>query len=166
MQTMQIQQQILTQFGQGNPLVTLTQFRNTLADVLAASGVRNADRYFQPLTMEQEQAMQQQQAQQAQQQAAQQTDPTQMLMQVEQMKAQQKGQSDQMKMQLEAQKMQVNTQMRQQEMAMADDRARDGMVQDLAIKVAEILGKYGTAIDVAGLKAEQDKPRELNGYSG
>ena len=166
MQTMQIQQQILTQFGQGNPLVTLTQFRNTLADVLAASGVRNADRYFQPLTMEQEQAMQQQQAQQAQQQAAQQTDPTQMLMQVEQMKAQQKGQSDQMKMQLEAQKMQVNTQMRQQEMMMADDRARDGMVQDLAVKVAEILGKYGTAIDVAGLKAEQDKPRAMNGYSG
>ena len=110
--------------------------------------------------------MMQQQAQQAQQQAAQQTDPTQMLMQVEQMKAQQKGQSDQMKMQLEAQKMQVNTQMRQQEMMMADDRARDGMVQDLAVKVAEILGKYGTAIDVAGLKAEQDKPRAMNGYSG
>ena len=88
-----------------------------------------------------------------------------MVMQVEQMKAAQKNQSDKMKMQLEAQKMQVNNQMRQQEMIMADDRARDSMVQDLAVKVAEILGKYGTAIDVAGIKAEQNAPREINGFN-
>jgi glutathione synthase/RimK-type ligase-like ATP-grasp enzyme len=36
------------------------------------------------------------------------------------------------------------------------------MVQDLAVKVAEILGKYGTAVDVASVKAEQDAVREHN----
>ena len=115
--------------------------------------------------MQKEAEVQQARQQAAQAQAAQQTDPTQMVMQVEQMKAAQKNQSDKMKMQLEAQKMQVNNQMRQQEMIMADDRARDSMVQDLAVKVAEILGKYGTAIDVAGIKAEQNAPREINGFN-
>ena len=33
---------------------------------------------------------------------------------------------------------------------------------DLAVKVAEILGKYGTAVDVQGIKSEQDAAREHN----
>ena len=51
-------------------------------------------------------------------------------------------------------------QLRQQEMAMSDDRGRDQMVQDLAVKVAEILGKYGTSVDVERVRAEQAAPRD------
>jgi hypothetical protein len=36
------------------------------------------------------------------------------------------------------------------------------MVQDLAVKVAEILGKYETAVDTTAIKAEQDKVRPHN----
>jgi len=46
---------------------------------------------------------------------------------------------------------------------MDDDQARDKMVQDLAIKVAEILGKYGTSIDVERVRAEQAAPRMVGG---
>ena len=111
--------------------------------------------------MESEQQMMAQQAQQAQQQAQQgQPDPNQAFLQVEQMKAQQRGQSDMMKLQLDSQKAQANHQLRQQEMAMSDDRGRDQMVQDLAVKVAEILGKYGTSVDVERVRAEQAAPRD------
>lgn len=160
-QAMTIQQGILQQYGPGNGLVMMHQFRNTAADLLSAAGIKDADRYFMPMTMEQEQQMMAQQAQQAQQQAQQgQPDPNAAFLQVEQMKAQQRGQSDMMKLQLESQKAQANMQLRQQEMAMSDDRGRDQMVQDLAVKVAEILGKYGTSVDVERVRAEQAAPRE------
>ena len=160
-QTLSIQQQILQAYGPGSGLTTMSQYRNTLADLLASAGIKNADRYFQPLTQEQEQAMMAQQAQQAQQQAQQgQPDPNAAFLQVEQMKSQQRSQSDMMKLQLDSQKAQANMQLRQQEMAMSDDRGRDQMVQDLAVKVAEILGKYGTSVDVARVQAEQAAPRD------
>ena len=40
-----------------------------------------------------------------------------------------------------------------------DDRKRDEMDQDLLIKAAEIIGKYGTAIDVERIKSMQAQPR-------
>jgi hypothetical protein len=70
-QAFQTQSMIYQQYGAGNGLVSLTQIRNTLADILALGGYRNAERYFNPMTPELEQQMmaQQAQAQQAQQQA-------------------------------------------------------------------------------------------------
>ena len=64
------------------------------------------------------------------------------------MKLQSKNQLDQFKLQLDAQKA-----------AADDDRARDKMDQDLLISAAEILGKYGTAIDVERIKQMQAMPR-------
>jgi hypothetical protein len=46
-----------------------------------------------------------------------------------------------------------------QKAAMEDDRERDRMAQDLAIKVAELLAKTGVQINTAALKAEQAAPR-------
>ena len=68
-QTLAIQQQIYTAYGPMNGVVTLTQIRNTLADMLALGGIRNAERYYQPMTEEIEQQMLMMQQQQAQQQA-------------------------------------------------------------------------------------------------
>ena len=146
-QALGMQMQIWQAYGPMNGLVTMTQIRNTLADMLAINGVRNADRYFSPMNPQTEQALMMQQQQMAAQQG-QQSDPNQAYLQAEQIKAQQKAQTDMMKIQIEAQK------------ALAeDDRKRDEMDQDLLIKAAEIIGKYGTAVDVERIKALQAEPR-------
>ena len=125
MQAFQIQQQIYTAYGPFNGMVSLTNIRNTLSDMLASAGIRNSDRYFAPITPEIEQqllAMQQQ----AQAQQAQGTDPNQAFLAAEQMKAQSQMQTDMAKLQLE-----------QQKLAMEDDRKRDQMDQDLLVDAAK-----------------------------
>jgi hypothetical protein len=71
-------------------------------------------------------------------------------LQAEQIKAQAKMNTDIMKMQLDAQKA-----------AAEDDRKRDEMAQDLLVDAAKIYGQYGTQVDVARIKAEQDKVRQV-----
>ena len=152
-QALQMQTMVYQNYGPQNGLVSLTNIRNTLADMLAATGVRNADRYFAPITPEIEAQMlqMQQQAQEAQGQPA---DPNAAFLQAEQMKAQVKMQSDQMKMQLDAQKAAAN-----------DDLQRDQMAQDLLVNAAKIYGEYGTKVDVARVQAEQDKVRMIGGMA-
>lgn len=165
-QTLAIQQQIYQGYGPMNGVVTLSQMRNTLADLLALGGLKNADRYFMPMTPEIEQQMMMQQAQQAQQaqQQGQQANPAQMLMQAEAMKTQTNAQ-------VQMQKAAIDNQYKMHKLAMDDDLARDKMVQDLAVAVAEQLGKYGTAVDVQQVKEEQAAEREhnaqmMNGMNG
>ncbi|MGB2063856.1 MAG: portal protein, partial [Marinomonas gallaica] len=146
-QAFAIQQQIYTQYGPFNGMVSLTNIRNTLSDMMAAAGIRNSDRYFAPITPEVEQQLLQMQ-QQAQQQQAQGTDPNQAYLAAEQMKAQASMQSDMAKIQLE-----------QQKLAMEDDRKRDQMDQDLLVDAAKVLGQYGTQVDVAAIKAAQQAAR-------
>ena len=151
-QLLQIQQTIYQQYGPANGLVSLTQIRNTIADIMGFAGIRNSDRYIAPMTKDVEAAMLAQQQQQAMQMAAMQQqapDPNQAFMQTEMMKSQ-----------MDMQKTAMNNQTKMHELAMKDDLQRDQMVQDLAIKVAEILGKYGTAVDVEEIKGEQAAVRE------
>ena len=110
-----------------------------------------------PMSPEIEQQMmaQAQQQQQMMAQMAQQQDPTQAIMQAEAMKTQTKAQVDMAKISMD-------NQYKMHELAMKDDLERDQMVQDLAVKVAEILGKYGTAIDVESVKQEQNAARQHN----
>jgi len=152
-QALQMQTMVYQNYGPMNGLVSLTNIRNTLADLLAASGVRNADRYFAPITPEIEAQMlqMQQQAQAAQGQAS---DPNAAFLQAEQMKAQTKMQTDMAKLQLDAQKA-----------ASEDDLKRDRMAQDLLVDAAKIYGQYGTAVDVAKVQAEQDKVRMIGGMA-
>tara|TARA_R110000787_G_scaffold12816_2_gene41012 strand:- start:415 stop:2592 length:2178 start_codon:yes stop_codon:yes gene_type:complete len=152
-QALQMQTMVYQTYGPMNGLVSMTNIRNTLADLLAASGVRNADRYFAPITPEIEAQMlqMQQQAQAAQGQAS---DPNAAFLQAEQMKAQTKAQTDMAKLQLDAQKA-----------ASEDDLKRDKMAQDLLVDAAKIYGQYGTAVDVARVQAEQDKVRMIGGMA-
>ena len=119
MQTFATQQQIWQTYGPSNGLVSMTQMRNTLADTLALSGFKNADRYYAPMNPETEQQLMAQMAEQEVQAAAQQGeqgDPmAAALIQAEQIKAQAKLQGDQMRMQgkmqgdqIKMQKYQVN----------------------------------------------------------
>ena len=145
-EALQMQMQIWTQYGSGNGMVTMTGIRNTLGDMLALQGVRNVDRYFSPLTAEIEaQLVQQQQQAAAESPELSEADA---LVQAETYKADKKAEMDMMKMQIEAQK------------ALAiDDRERDKLDQELLVKTAEIMGRYGTQVDTAKIKAAQQVAR-------
>ena len=153
-QALQLQTQIYQQYGPMNGLVSLTNIRNTLTDMLATAGVRNSDRYFAPINQEIEAQMLQMQQMQQAQLAQNQPDPNAAYLQAEAMKAQGKMQSDMLKLQLEAQKA-----------AAEDDLKRDQMAQDLLVDTAKLAGQYGTAVDVARVKAEQDKIRTVAGIA-
>ena len=145
-QALQMQMQIWSQYGNGNGLVTMTGIRNTLGDMLALQGVKNVDRYFQPINPEIEAQLIQEQQQKAQENP--QMSDGEALVQAEQYKADKQMEMQQLKLQIEAQK------------ALAvDDRERDKLDQDLIIKAAEILGNYGTKVDIEQIKAAQQEAR-------
>ena len=156
-QTLQTQMGIWQNYGPSNGLVTMTNMRATMADILRLGGVYNADRYYQPMTPEQEQMLMQQAAQAAQGQ--QQADPNMALVQVEQMKAQAKAQEAQVKLQLQSQKDAQEAQRKWVEAAAKDDLARDKMAQDAFFKTAEMQGEYQIQLDNQALKREQAQPR-------
>tara|TARA_B100001109_G_scaffold75126_2_gene61641 strand:+ start:557 stop:2641 length:2085 start_codon:yes stop_codon:yes gene_type:complete len=148
---LQIQQQIMQAYGTQNGLVSLTNIRQTLADILDGFGLRNTDRYVQPMNPEIETQLAQinaQKTQQAQMMQAQ-NDPSQVLLKAESMKAQTKAQTDMMKAQLMKEKQDLQ-----------DDLDRDKLDQELLLRSAEILGKYGQAVDVAQIQAEKNKARQ------
>jgi hypothetical protein len=147
-ETLGLQMQIWQAYGPKNGIVTLSGITNTLTDMLAASGVRNAERYFTPMTPEREAQMMAQAAAEAAQQQGGGADPNAAFLQAEQIKAQSKGQSDMMKGQVDMLKAQ-----------MKDDLDRDRMAQDLGISAAELLAKYGVQVNGQMIKAEQDKQR-------
>ena len=153
-QALQLQMQVYAQYGAQNGLVSLTNIRNSLADILAVNGVRNSDRYFAPINQEIEQQMLAQQQQQQQQMSQQQQDPNAAYLQAEQMKAQAKAGTDMAKLQFEAAKATAD-----------DDRERDKMAQDLLVNAAKIAGQYGSTVDVAAIRAEQDKMRTVAGIA-
>jgi hypothetical protein len=150
-ETLQIQQGVWQAFGPTNGLVTMTNIRNTLADILGHSGLHNADRYYQPMNPQIEQQLMQQAAQAAQaaQQGGQASDPNAAFLQAEQMKVSARVQADMQRAQLDGYKAQ-----------MQDDRERDRMTQDLAIKAAELVAKTGVQLNTAQIKQEQAMPRQ------
>jgi len=149
-----LQMQVYDQYGPGNGVVSLVNIRNTVADMLASAGVRNSERYFQPITPEYEQQLMMQQQQQQAQAAAQgqpQDGQAAAFLQGEQIKAQTRAQADMMKAQLEARKM-----------VMEDDRKRDEMYQQMALKNAELQGKFGLQANEQRIRAEQERQRMTN----
>jgi hypothetical protein len=151
----QTQMQVYSSYGPQNGLVTLTNIRNTAADLMTLGGLPNVDRYLQPMNAQIEQQMQQAAAQAAQQQG-QQDDPNQAFFKAEQMKAQTRAQVDMQKATMEHSR-------KLMEMASSDDLSRDKLAQDLLVDAAKILGQYGTSVDVAQIGAQQAAPRNFNG---
>jgi hypothetical protein len=140
-----LQMQVYQGYGPNNGVVSLTNIRNTVSDMLASGGIRNAERYFAPMTPEYEDQLNQMRAQEAQGQGS---DPNDAFLQAEQMKALARAQTDAAKTQLEGQKA-----------MMQDDRERDKMAQDFALKQAELQGKLGIQANAAAVKAEQERNR-------
>jgi hypothetical protein len=151
-----LQMQVYQGYGPQNGVVSLVNIRNTVADMLAASGIRNAERYFQPITPEYEQQLMMQAMQQEQMQQQGAGNPQQAFMQAEAMKAQTRAQVDMQKAAMEHQRKMI-------EMTAKDDLERDKMAQALMVDQAKILGQYGATVDVARVKAEQDMQRRFMG---
>ena len=150
-QVLQLQMQVYSSYGQTNGLVSLTNIRNSVADIMELGGVHNADRYMQPMNPQiEQQLMQAMQAMQAQQ--SQGSDPNAAFLQAEQMKASTRAQVD-------MQKAAMDHQMKLMELAQSDDLKRDEMAQRLLVDAAKILGQYGTQVDTARIRAEQAAPR-------
>lgn len=148
-QIVQTQMGIWQGYGPSNGIVTLTGIRSALADMAEQGGVTNVDKYYTPMNQQIEQQLMEQAAQAAQgQQPA--SDPNAAFLQAEQMKVSARVQADQQKAQLDYQKA-----------LMQDDRERDKMTQDLAIKVAELLGKTGVKLNENAIKAEQARSQPL-----
>ena len=145
--TMQTQMQVWQAYGPSNGIVTMTGIRNTLADILGMAGIHNADRYYNQMNpqIEQQLMMQAAQAAQGQQQPS---DPNMAFLQAEQMKMSARVQADMAKVQLDAEKMRMD-----------DDRERDRMAQDIAIRAGELLAKTGVQLDLNAIKREQQMPR-------
>lgn len=130
--------------GVGSPLVTWVEVRAAVAEAATLAGFRNADKFFRPWGPQEEQNMAQQKASQPPQ-----PDPQTMLVQLEQQKAQQDAQIAQLRLQLDQWKAERE-----------DDRERDKIARDAALKEYELELKYAHEHNSAQL--ELDIARERN----
>ena len=128
-QTLQMQMQVYQSYGAQNPVVGVTNIRNTLADMLAMTGIRNSERYYKPVTPELEQQLLQQQQAQSQQQPPQ--DPAAMLMAQAEMA---KAEADMVQNQLKQQQIQVDMAKLQ-----SDEKGKyDKLQSEVALNAAKI----------------------------
>lgn len=139
----QKQQEILQAMGPNNPLVSVKQYRNTLAQMIELQGFKDASRYFNEITPEAEQHM----AQPPQPQP----DPTQILAQVE------------------AQKVQKDIEIADKKMAVdiatqksADDLDRDKLDVDIYFRAIETQAKTGIPVDVGAIYAMIARNRDAS----
>jgi len=142
-------QQMLWQQGGGpqNGLVTMTQMRNTMADLLKLGGIQNDARYFQPMDPEREQMLTQQAAQA--QQGQEQQNP---LAEAEMIRAQAQLAESEGGNQIAREKMRIDAMAKAEEA----DRKRDQMDQDLLVEAAK---QSGGPIPVSQIQTLQRQPR-------
>jgi hypothetical protein len=143
-QIAQKQEQILQILGPGNPLVKLSQYQQTLSQIVRKAGFKNPESFFTPITAEVEQQM----AQAMQQQKANQQDPNVLLAKVELAKAQADTFAK-----LEAQAID------RAKLQLEEDFKRDNMEADIILKAAEIAGKFGNQVDWQQIIALTQRPR-------
>jgi len=136
---LQKQEQILQQAGISNPLVSLAQYRNTLAQILALSGFKDVDTFFS------DPAMMPQTPQEPPKPS-----PEELLAQA-QMAA----------IQADIQKKAAELELKREEMVRKDDLQRDQYEADLMVKIAEMQARYGAQIDVAAIRAGMERDREM-----
>lgn len=140
MQVKQAQETIVQAMGPANPLVGLTEYRNTLDQILTLAGFKDTSRFFKEVDEAQAAQMMQ---------AAKKPDPAQILAEIEGKKAQVDMAIAQDKARLEWEKAKLS-----------DDRERDKLDAEIILRAAEIYGKYQQQVDVAQIKADITRDRE------
>jgi hypothetical protein len=141
----QKQEQIIQTMGVNNPLVKLSQYQNTLSQIVRKAGYKNPDAYFSPISAEQE-------AQLAQAQAAaqaQQKDPNQLLAEVEMAKAQADTYAKLQQLAIDRAQLQLDA-----------DLKRDQMEADIILKAADIAAKSGVQVDWPAIIEMTRKPHQ------
>lgn len=136
-------QEMLIQQGgvQDNPLVDLSQYRNTLAQMLAMAGFKDAGQFFKdPATQPPPPPP-----------APPPPSPEQILAQV-QVQA----------IQADIQKKAAELELQREEMLRKDDRERDKLDADVMLKAAEIEAKYGAQVNTAQIEAMVQRDREVS----
>jgi len=134
----QKQEQIMQQLGPQNPLVTPSQYRNTLVKIAELSGFKNGAEFFQDPA----------QVPPPPPPPPPPPDPAQILAEVEKQK-----------IMADIQNKQAELELKRQAMLLEDDRARDKQEADIMLRAYEIQLKSGTAVDTAMISAMMERPR-------
>jgi hypothetical protein len=140
----QKQEQIIQMMGMNNPLVKLSQYQNTLSQIVRHAGYKNPDSFFSPISPEQEQQLAQAQAAAA----SQKKDPNELLAEVEMAKAQAETYAKLQQLAIDRAQLQIDA-----------DLKRDEMESNIILKAAEIASKTGQPVDWAAIIEMTRKPR-------
>jgi len=146
------QEQIIQQYGASNPLVSIGQYRNTLAKFIESAGFKDANEFMNEITPEQNAALSQPQppSPDAQAQVAE------MLAQVEREKTQAKAQIDAAKLDLERQTLEAEFTRKGIEINMKNQKDS----AELRIKEAELAVKQLQAVLAMDLADEATKNKQ------
>jgi hypothetical protein len=132
------QEQIMQQFGLGNPVVTPAMYIRTIQKIVELSGFKDASSYFQALPADFQMP-----------QSEPKPTPEEVLAQVQ-------AQS----IQADIQKKAAELELKREQMIRDDDYRRDQLAQDLMLKKYELELKYGAQISTAEIDAQQSMDRE------
>ena len=146
------QEQIIQQYGPSNPLVSIGQYRNTLAKFIESAGFKDANEFMNEITPEQNAALSQPQPPTPDAQAH----VAQMLAQVEREKTQAKAQIDAAKLDLEKQTLEAEYTRKGIEMQMKNQKD----TAELRIKEAELAVKQLQAVLAMDLADEATKNKQ------
>jgi hypothetical protein len=145
------QEQMLTEYGLSNPLVSLKQYRDTLAKFVNMAGFKDESGFLKDITQEESDQMAQQQAQQPQSDPN--TEAAKILAQVEKEKAQMKMQSDMAKLEIEKQELELKVQKEMLELQQREIQFE----KEMALKEMELAQKSNN--DSA--KNDMNKTKEI-----
>lgn len=148
------QEQILTQFGASNPLVSVAQYRDTLARMIEAAGFKDATAFINEIPPELNDKLSQPQPPAPDQQA----EVAQMLAQVEREKTEAKSQIEAAKLDLERQSLEAEFTRKGLEMAMKNRQQE----ADMKIREAELAVKQLQAILAMDLADEETRAKQAD----
>ena len=146
------QEQILQQFGPSNPLVTVGQYRNTLAKFIESAGFKDANAFLNEITPEQDAQLAQPQPPAPDMQA----EMTQMLADVEREKTAAKSMIESEKLKLKQQELEASYTQKGLEMAMKNQQQQS----DIKIKEAQLAVQQLQAILTMDMADEQMRQKQ------
>jgi len=146
------QEQIIQQYGPSNPLVTIGQYRNTLAKFIEAAGFKDANAFMNEITPEMDAQLSQPQPPTPDAQA----EVAQLLAQVEREKTQAKAQIDSAKLDLERQTLEAEFTRKGIEMQMRNQKDQ----ADIRIKEAQLAVQQLQAVLAMDLADEDSRNRQ------
>jgi hypothetical protein len=146
------QEQIIQQYGPSNPLVSIGQYRNTLAKFIESAGFKDANEFMNEITPEQNAALSQPQPPSPDAQA----EVAKMLAEVEREKTQAKSQIDAAKLDLERQMLEAEFTRKGIEINMKNQKDS----AEIRIKEAELAVKQLQAVLAMDLADEDTKNKQ------